>query len=61
MRIERKLLSEERKCPGCNWVCETVYSFPTNDIDKEGLCAHCFMDMLVDGGLTVSLLRGVDG
>lgn len=54
MRIRRKFLTRGRKCGGCNWECETVYSFPTNDINKEGLCAHCFMDMLVDGRFEVS-------
>jgi len=44
---------KEGKCPCCNWECSMVYSFTCNNIDEEGLCASCFMDMLVDEGFGV--------
>jgi hypothetical protein len=53
-RIISKSLDKERKCPCCNWECSTVYSFTCNNIDEEGLCAHCFMDMLVEEGFGIS-------
>ena len=46
--IYRKQYPEWVKCPGCNWEVSTLYSFREDNIDEEGLCAHCFIDMLVD-------------
>lgn len=53
MKVMRKHFPDEKKCPCCNWRVTVVYSFPTNPIDEEGLCAGCFMDMIVDNGLEV--------
>ena len=51
--IIRKNLDDEKKCGGCNWRTSTFYSFPSSDIDEDGLCAMCFMDMIVDSGMEV--------
>jgi len=52
-RVISKQYSDEKKCPGCNWEIGTLYSFPQNDIDEEGLCAQCFMDMIVEKGMKI--------
>jgi len=48
-KIIRKSLEEDVKCGGCNNETCTLYSFITNDINTEGICAQCFMDMLIEG------------
>lgn len=52
-RVISKQYTKEKKCPGCNWETLTMYSLPQKDIDEEGLCAQCFMDMLVELGMTI--------
>ncbi len=59
MKIRRKMLEGEHVCGGCNYECSIVYSFPRYNIKKHGLCAHCFMDMLVDRGFIVTAPKGV--
>lgn len=44
-RIIRKQYKNDRRCGGCNWDTSTLYSF---DINTTGLCANCFIDMLID-------------
>jgi len=53
-RVISKWYPEEKKCPECNWETETLYSFSVNDIDEEGLCANCFMEMVVQEKTEVS-------
>ncbi len=48
MKVNRKDFPNWVKCPGCNWSTAVLYSFPGNPIDEEGLCAYCFMDLIVD-------------
>lgn len=52
-RVIRKFYRDWKKCPSCNWPVSVLYSFTTNDIDEEGLCGDCFMDMLVECGYDV--------
>ena len=42
-----KRYKEEVKCPLCLWHTYTLYSF-TENIDEEGLCAYCFLDLLLE-------------
>jgi len=44
---------EWKKCPRCNWEVETLYSFPEKDIDVEGLCANCFVEMILETGMKI--------
>ena len=46
-----------RKCPGCGWQVSRVYSFPGHDAEAEGLCASCFLDMIVEEGMDVVRVR----
>ena len=39
--------SLKQRCNGCNWRVEFLYTFEGKDIEKEGLCADCFIDMLI--------------
>jgi hypothetical protein len=48
-KIISKQLIKDKKCGGCNNTTSTLYSFETNDINKHGICAYCFMDILVNG------------
>jgi len=48
IRVISKDYPNEKKCPGCNWETSTLYSLPQNDIDEEGLCVQCFMEMIVE-------------
>ena len=43
-----------RKCPGCNWQVQMLYTFPGHEIEEEGLCASCFLDMIVEEAMEVS-------
>lgn len=52
-KVFSKLLEEEKKCGGCNYAVSVFYSHENVDIDKHGLCANCFMDMIVDEEFTV--------
>jgi hypothetical protein len=52
-KIYSKMMEEERKCGGCNYTCSVFYSVDNIDITKHGICANCFMEMLVDGGYTI--------
>jgi len=52
-KVIRKFYPEEVKCGGCGWRVTTLYSFEDEDIDKYGLCANCFMDMIVDDEMKV--------
>jgi hypothetical protein len=51
----------EEKCPCCNWRVSRRYSFEESDIDKEGLCGSCFMDMIVEEGMTINTKEEGDG
>jgi len=53
-RVISKFYPSETKCLGCNWETDTLYSFPEDDIDEEGLCAQCFMEMIVQEQAEVS-------
>lgn len=44
----------DKKCPCCNWRVDFLYSFVTNPIKTEGLCASCFMYMIVQEGYDVT-------
>jgi len=49
-KVISKDFPDGKKCCGCNWRVQRLYSFVTNPIDKEGLCGDCFMDMIVENG-----------
>ena len=52
-KIIRKFFENGIKCGGCNWRVSVLYSFEDMDINKYGLCASCFMDMIVDENMGV--------
>ena len=41
------------KCGGCGWRVNRLYAFEGENIDEVGLCAECFMEMLVEEGYEV--------
>jgi hypothetical protein len=57
-RIHHKVFDNEYKCGGCNWAGTQFYSLEgpvllddadgPDDVRPTGLCAYCFMDMLID-------------
>jgi len=51
--VVSKWLPEGKKCPECNWETETLYSFAENDTDEEGLCATCFIEMILETGMKI--------
>ena len=57
MKIYSKMFEKGIKCGGCNWSVVVLYSFDTLDVNKEGLCANCFMDMLVAGNYEINKMR----
>jgi len=40
--------SVESKCGGCNWSTCTFYAFSGQKIKDDGLCAFCFLDVLMN-------------
>jgi len=54
-KVIRKFYPDGVKCGGCNWRVTTLYAFEGEDIDRYGLCANCFLDMIVDEEMKVSL------
>ena len=52
VRIISKFYSDGVKC-SCGWNVKRLYAFEGSSIDEEGLCAECFMEMLVEEGYEV--------
>ena len=52
MRVISKNLN--KKCPCCNWETPNLYAFEIQDIKKEGICANCFMEKIVDNGMKIT-------
>lgn len=59
MKVETHTYADDAKCGGCNWSVSRLFSFPTNNIDETGLCAECFMDMIVKEKLAVIETMGI--
>lgn len=49
MKVVRKEFPDGKKCPACWWKVQFHYSFDCNPIHEEGMCADCFLDMIVEG------------
>lgn len=57
--IYSKQFRHDIKCGCCNWETSILYSLSTNDVNKDGLCAHCFLEMIEENGWWVDLdLKG---
>lgn len=54
MKVISKFFPDYEKCGGCNWSVTVRYSFEGNDINTEGLCGDCFMDMIVEEGYDIT-------
>jgi len=52
--IYSKQLEDEVKCGGCNWETSTLFSLETNDVEKEGLCSFCFLEMIEENGWKIT-------
>ena len=52
-KVIKKFFENGIKCGGCGWRVNWLYSFEHEDIDKFGLCADCFMEMIVEDGFDV--------
>lgn len=53
LKVISKHYPDNKKCNHCNWESAVLYSFASNDIDSEGLCGQCFMDMIVEEKMQV--------
>jgi hypothetical protein len=54
MRVVNKHFHRGKNCPCCNRETGEVFSFRVNPIDRDGLCAHCFMEMIVEDGMELA-------
>jgi len=52
-KVVRKYYPDYTKCPGCNWRVSCLYCFEGQNIEEIGLCAQCFLDMVVDEGWNI--------
>ncbi len=55
--VYSKEMEHDVKCGCCNWETSTLYSLSTNNVDTEGHCSHCFLEMIIENGWKIT---GVD-
>jgi hypothetical protein len=48
--VHSKFFDDTVKCDHCRWAVCLLFSFVNNDIDTEGLCGECFMEMIEENG-----------
>ena len=53
MKVLNKHFSDGKRCPGCGCKTSEIFSYANSRIDREGLCAHCFMELVMKEGLEV--------
>lgn len=51
MKVLRKHFSDGKKCPGCGWETSEIFAYENIWIDRNGICAQCFMELVMKEGL----------
>ena len=53
MKYQSKEYPESIKCYGCGWTTTKKFAAPGLDIDEDGLCAECWMDVVEKTALSL--------
>jgi hypothetical protein len=54
-KVIRRIYDHEKKCGCCNNIGSVFYHFE-NLTDNEDICADCFMEMIVEENMKITML-----